>query len=54
MMELSSSFREILIQLRHDLKDETGNLAATLATLDMLIWQLQQQEEARLERLTHK
>jgi len=50
-MERSSNFREILIQLRYDLKGETGNLAATL---DMLIWRLQQQEEARLERLTHK
>ena len=50
-MERSSNFREILTQLRYDLKGETGNLAAVL---DMLIWQLQQQEEARLERLTHK
>jgi len=48
-MELSSGYRETLIQLRYDLKGEAGTVAATL---DTLIWQLQQREEERLKRLS--
>lgn len=50
-MELSSGFRETLIELRYDLKGETGTVAATL---DTLIWHLQQQEEERLKRVARK